>query len=249
MELDPERDRRGGRPLRSTATRMNDRHARWRHPNERAENRAIYAREEAIWQRAAETYAKGQLVDIGCGEKPLVPFFSRYVDRYIGVDHSETEHDLQHADLIGTAYAVPLPDSSADTIVLSQVLEHLERPADALAECHRLLTPGGHLLLTTPFFWHLHEEPRDFYRYSPYGLRYLLTEAGFDVLEIAPYGGAWLTISVEIAYALKAWRGGRLDRAVVALTWLVQRVGSWADRRNMQTDFSVAHFAAARKRS
>ena len=223
--------------------------ARWRHPNERAENRAIYAREEAIWQRAAAAYGRGELVDIGCGEKPLVPFFSRYVDEYIGVDHAETEHDLHHADLIGTAYAVPLPDASADTIVLSQVLEHLERPADALAECHRLLKPGGHLLLTTPFFWHLHEEPRDFYRYSPHGLRYLLSEAGFEVLEIVPYGGAWLTISVEIGYALKAWRGGRLDRALVALTWLVLRLGSWADRRNMQTDFSVAHFAAARKPS
>lgn len=219
----------------------------WRHPNERTENRAIYDREAVIWRHAAVTYASGRLVDIGCGEKPLVPFFSGYVDEYVGVDHAETEHDLRYADLLGTAYAVPLPDGSADTVVLSQVLEHLERPAEALLECRRLLRPNGHLLLTTPFFWQLHEEPRDFYRYSPYGLRYLLSEAGFDVVEVTPYGGAWLTIAVEIGYALKAWRGGPFDPAIAGLTWFVQRLGTWADRRNLQTGFSVAHFAAARK--
>jgi SAM-dependent methyltransferase len=220
---------------------------RWRHPNEGPENRAIYAREEAIWRRAAAQYAAGDLIDIGCGEKPLQPFFAPYVDRYVGVDHAETEHDLRHADLVGTAYAVPLPDASADTVILSQVLEHLERPPAALSECLRLLRPGGHLLLATPFFWQSHEEPRDFYRYSPYGLRYLLTDAGFEVVEVVPYCGAWLTVAVEIGYALRAFRGGRLDPLVVAATSAVQRFGSWADRRNFQPRFSAVHFAAARK--
>lgn len=221
--------------------------ARWQHPNERPENRAIYARDEAIWRRAAELYAHGEVVDVGCGEKPLVPLFEPYVDRYVGVDHADSIHDLRHADVIGTAYAVPLPGASADVVILSQVLEHLERPPDALRECFRLLRPGGHLLLATPFFWQLHEEPRDFFRYSPYGLRHLLAEAGFEVVEILPYCGAWLTIAVELGYALRVFRGGRLDRLVLAATWASQRIGAWADGRNFQPGFSAVHFAAARK--
>ncbi len=69
--------------------------------------------------------------------------------------------------MLATAYEIPLEDGSFDTVLMTEVLEHLEEPARGLAEAGRLLRPGGKLILTTPFMWPLHEEPRDFFRYSP----------------------------------------------------------------------------------
>jgi SAM-dependent methyltransferase len=102
---------------------------------------------------AAERYAAGRLVDIGCGTKPFKGIFAPYVNEHVGVDHEQTMHGLESVDVISGAYDIPLDDESADTVLLTEVLEHLERPGEALAECRRLLRPGGHLILTTPLSW------------------------------------------------------------------------------------------------
>ena len=124
--------------FRPTQTRQ------WRHPNESDDNRLVYAIAETVLGYAARSYAHGRLVDIGCGEKPFAPIFAPHVSEHIGVDHPGTPHGVTALDIMSTAYDIPLPDGFADTILMSAVLEHLERPGDALGECHRLLTPGGH---------------------------------------------------------------------------------------------------------
>jgi SAM-dependent methyltransferase len=58
-------------------------------------------------------------------------------------------------------------------------------------EFHRILRPGGRVLLSTPMYWPSHEVPYDFYRYPEHGLRYLATAAGFEVEKIIPRGGMW----------------------------------------------------------
>lgn len=127
------------------------------------------------------------------------------------------------------------------------MLEHLERPGDALNEAHRLLRPGGHLILTAPFFWPLHEEPRDFYRYSPYGLRFLLEEADFEVCEVVPLSGAWTTFALQWSYALTKYRRGPLTPFVSLLTRFVQWAGPRWDRVDFQPRFSWNHLAVGRR--
>jgi len=75
-------------------------------------------------------------------------------------------------DLFGTAYNIPVDDNYFDTALCTAVLEHLEETSDVTKETHRVLKAGGYAIYTVPFFWHLHEEPRDFYRYTKYGLKY-----------------------------------------------------------------------------
>ena len=60
-----------------------------------------------------------------------------------------------------------------------------------LVQFHRLLRPGGKVLLTTPMYWPSHEEPYDFYRYPHFGLRRLARESGFEVVKLLPRGGVW----------------------------------------------------------
>src|SRR5581483_6584928 len=75
-----------------------------------------------------------------------------------------------------------------------QVLEHVAEPQKVITELHRVLRPGGSLFLTVPLVGELHEEPYDFYRYTPYGLRHLFERAGFVVDSIAPRNGYFMTL-------------------------------------------------------
>ena len=161
-------------------------------------------------RRVASGVASGRLVDVGCGDKPYEDTFRPYVTAHVGVDHVDTQHDLGNADLIGTAYAIPSPDTTFDTVLCTSVLEHLEEPEEALRELFRVLVPGGAAIYTIPHIWHLHEEPRDFYRFTTHGIRYLFTKAGFEIVEITPLSGFWVTWGTMLAYYVD-----RLNRGIV----------------------------------
>src|SRR5436189_3243 len=81
----------------------------------------------------------------------------------------------------------------------------------------RLLRPGGHLIATTPFSWPLHEEPRDFFSYSPHGLRYLCAQASVEVVEVQALAGTWTSLALLLSNALLRHRE-RSPRAVDALS-------------------------------
>ena len=76
----------------------------------------------------------------------------------------------------------PFDDARFESVLCNQVLEHVFNPEEFIAEIHRVLTPGGRLILTVPFVWDEHEQPHDYARYSSFGLRSLLERNGFQVL-------------------------------------------------------------------
>src|SRR5258706_1949816 len=120
-------------------------------------------------RRCASLFLKDRLIDIGCGEKPYCEMLRPFITEHVGVDHAETLHDKSRVDLFGTAYSIPVEDGSFDYALCTAVLEHLEEPELALRECYRVLKRGGCAVYSVPFIWHLHEEPRDFFRYSKFG--------------------------------------------------------------------------------
>lgn len=124
-----------------------------------------------------------------------------------------------------------------DTVLCTEVMEHLPRPERLLREVDRVLKPGGHLILTVPYLCRLHEEPFDFYRYTRYGLQHLLEGEGLRVLEITPTGSVlsflghqFSTIVVGGAWHVPIVRHALfyLNAAVstVPCYWLDQRLGS-----------------------
>ena len=220
---------------------------RFRHPNESAKNRLVYRTFEAALRDAAARYARGRMIDVGGGRKPWQPIFAGYVSEHVCVDHVEKEGVRgPTVDVVATAYDVPLPDAGAQTVLLTEVLEHLERPADAVAECVRLLEPGGHIIATTPLFWPVHDA-RDFYRYTPRGLRYLFETAGFEVVDLRPLGGLWSTVAIEVSYGLqryrRRWSATAVDATCVSVQWLAKRV----ERVDNQPKFSWNHLIVGRR--
>jgi SAM-dependent methyltransferase len=98
--------------------------------------------------------------------------------------------DYSHLNLVSEIYQLPVKSGSVPVVLLTQTLEHLARPAEALAEVARVLAPGGQLYLSAPFLGDAeHQVPHDYYRYTRYALVHLLESAGFEVLEFRRFGG------------------------------------------------------------
>ena len=188
------------------------------HPNRKSHNWLAYDIGDRFLKRYTKFY-RGTLYDFGCGEKPYANFFLQYVEKYIGVDWSNTIHNL-NSDLIADLNKpLPIKSEIADTIICLSVLEHLSEPQVMLNEAFRILKPRGIMLLQVPWQWWLHEAPYDFYRYTPYGLKYMLEKAGFIDLKIEPESGFFTTLVLKCNYfSMNFIRGPRL------IKWIVQGV-------------------------
>ena len=160
-------------------------------------------------------FNKGKLLDIGCGNKRHKKYLVGKIDEYVGLDHEDTIHNLNGVDIIGTAYETNLRNDSFDYVLCNAVLEHLEEPQSAINECHRILKKDGICIYTVPLFWHLHEEPRDFFRYTNHGLTHLFKEQ-FEIIELYPGSGFWITASTMFCYYID-----RFNFKIIRVTFII----------------------------
>jgi SAM-dependent methyltransferase len=151
--------------------------------------------------RALARYGRGRLLDVGCGSKPYRLYGSN-VSEWLGTDTPASTHPGSCPDVIAPAEELPFGPSSFNTVLCTQVLEHVRYPERALDEMCRVLVPGGHLILTTDFVWHAHADPVDYWRFVPGGMPTLLRDHGFDLLESEVPVGFYGLVCQEIAYRL-----------------------------------------------
>lgn len=137
--------------------------------------------------RKAKEYVKGVCLDIGAGKAPYKRYLEPRCEKYIITDsektHSHMFKDSGTGFVVAEATALPFDDKSIDTVVLTQVLEHVFEYENALGEAVRVLKAEGIVLLSVPFIYHAHATPYDFHRFSEYGLKALLQKHGLEVLE------------------------------------------------------------------
>ncbi|MFN3306952.1 MAG: class I SAM-dependent methyltransferase [Candidatus Kapaibacteriota bacterium] len=185
------------------------------HNNRKPYNWLIYDIGDKFLEKYSKFY-KGRLVDLGCGEAPYKEFFLQYVKEYIGVDWTNSQHKIS-ADVISNLNEkILLPNEFADTIIALFVLEHLSEPEIFLRESFRILKRGGFMFIGVPFQWWIHEQPYDFFRYTPYGLYYLMKKVGFHVLSIEPYSGFFTTLILKFNYfTLRFIRGPKIIQSFI----------------------------------
>jgi SAM-dependent methyltransferase len=137
-------------------------------------------------------FARGVVLDVGCGNKPYENLFDGKIVEYIGCD--VVQSDQNKVDVICEATDLKFDSHRFDTVFSTQVMEHVDNPQKMIKESYRVLKSNGRVIFSIPFCWELHEEPYDFYRYSKYGLTIMFEREGFEIIKIKANGGKWAAI-------------------------------------------------------
>jgi SAM-dependent methyltransferase len=145
----------------------------------------------------------GKLVDIGCGNKPYTNLF-KYINEYVGIDIVSGE-----ADIIANVKTLPIKYNSVDIVLCNQAIEHDAEPGRIIAEIHRILNKDGLLMLSAPQMGRLHGEPDDFYRFTKWGLKYLIEVNGLTVEVIESHGGIFRAIGSHLNFFIIEYLGNK----------------------------------------
>jgi SAM-dependent methyltransferase len=193
---------------------------------------------DARWVLSKVPDGGGAALDLGGGDGRFHQALTARAYTYVNLDIAPSGP----CAVKGDAHDLPFPPGSFDLVISCDSLEHFHDPLTVLKEVERVLKPGGTLVIWVPFLHPFHST--DYYRYTPLGIRYLLTTARLRPISLeAPLG----VFSVMAQVALVGLR--RLHLAALELP--VEGVTRWLDRRlrRMQRggSFALAYLVVARK--
>jgi SAM-dependent methyltransferase len=191
-----------------------------------------------------------RVLDAGAGEGQYARYFLN--QRYCGIDLAvgDAAWNYSELDAVADLTALPFADGCFDAAILIVVLEHLREPGCALREIARTLAPSGRLLVIAPHEWEVHQAPHDYFRYTAYGLEYLLRNAGLTDIVIEPVGGYFRLLSRRLLNGLQFFTGGMrwlwfLPAAIVlAPPALILPALDFLDR---EQNFTLGYVCTARK--
>jgi len=203
--------------------------------------------ERAVAAFADSLPAAARVLDAGAGECQYAARFRRH--RYVAVDLGigDTAWNYRELDAIADLTALPFRSSSFDACLNVVTLEHVKEPALALAEIARALKPGGRLLLIVPHEWEVHQAPHDYFRYTRYGVAWLLQQAGLSALEIRPVGGWFRLMSRRLLNGLQFFPGPLIVVAAFFLAPLAL-VLPWFAALDRDRNFTLGYVCIAEKR-
>ena len=175
-----------------------------------------------------KNYAFGDLADIGCGYVPMYEIYKEQTKTQTCIDWANTLHKNEYLDMeCDLNQPLDIENDKFDTIILSDVLEHIRKPELLLQELYRITRPNGVLILGVPFYYWLHEVPFDYFRYTKYALKSILEDAGYSLVEINTTGGVldvWGDLTAKI-FARIPFIGKSCAIAVQYLIYMFGKTG------------------------
>jgi SAM-dependent methyltransferase len=207
--------------------------------------------EDAIASFARQLPEDARILDAGAGQGQYAHFFAGR--RYCGVDLAvgDAAWDYGRLDAIADLTALPFPNATFAAALHIVTIEHLREPTCALAELARTLAPGATLLIAAPHEWEVHQAPHDYFRYTRYGLAYLLEKTGFEVRELNASGGYFRLLARRLLNGLQFFTGGLrwlgfLPAAILAVPPAL--ILPFLDFLDRDRDFTLGYICTARKR-
>ncbi|MCO5314712.1 MAG: class I SAM-dependent methyltransferase [Solirubrobacterales bacterium] len=174
-----------------------------------------------------------RMLDVGCGNKPYLPFLADHAGSYWGVDAV----DGARVDRVSVAEELPFGEAEFDVVICTQVLEHVDDPVRVLAEIYRVLAPGGVVFLSTHGVFIYHPDPptsdRDYWRWTHSGLLRIFRQSGeYTELEIVPQGNVVASLGYVAAQYVDEL-GQRLPGKLIGRLMLLtlNSIAEWVDRR------------------
>ena len=204
--------------------------------------------ERAVLDFSASLADTARVLDAGAGEGQYANRFTR--QRYVGVDLGIGDDAWNYADLdaIADLSALPFLDNTFDAALNVVTLEHVKEPARVIAELHRVMRPGARLLIIVPHEWEEHQTPHDYFRYTRYGMRYLLERAGFVGIATEPVGGYFRLMSRRLLNALQFFPGPLMWLAALFIA-PVALLAPLFDGLDKQKNFTLGFLCRATKPS
>lgn len=134
----------------------------------------------------------GRLLDVGCGRGEYLKTFAHLGFEVAGVDSAQSARIMAQGFRVEVVdieqERLPFPDASFDYVYSKSVIEHLQKPGNMLAECFRVLRPGGAAAIMTPSWKHqwrvFHEDYTHVTPFTANGLRDALALAGFSSVQV-----------------------------------------------------------------
>jgi SAM-dependent methyltransferase len=192
-----------------------------------------------------------RVVDLGCGDRPYEPLFRACGCAYVPCD-IDGPPEVQRME---PGKPLPFAPMTAEGVVSFQVLEHVWDIEQYLGEAHRLLRPGGWLLLSTHGTWPYHPHPTDFRRWTRAGLLRELDTRGFAVEKVEPVMGL-LALTTQyrllgLRHALQGW--ARLGSVLMPLAALLMNARMCVEEQltpaSVREDNACVYVVLARRRA
>ncbi len=200
-----------------------------------------------------------QILDVGCGTGAILKRLGS-PEKNVGIDLApEAISFCQQRGLAnvrqGDISALPFSDASFDAVICSSVLYHqwVGDVAGAVREMHRVLRPGGVLLINVPAFEFLHSAHDDAVmtarRFRRPEIRQLLLNEHFKIRRLT----YWTTLLFPLAVLARTFGGSKMGRDFESTgLWSQKALGAIMSLelrllRNVSFPFGVALLAVARK--
>ena len=123
----------------------------------------------------------GNLLDFGAGSEPYKSLFKN-LKNYTSLEVSNDNKENLKSDIYYNGRNLPFDDNTFDSVLCTEVFEHVENLDQVILELYRILKPGGKMLVTMPFICLEHEMPYDFRRFSQIGLENFMKKNKFKIL-------------------------------------------------------------------
>lgn len=205
---------------------------------------------EKLNQKAAKYATSSKTLEVGAYGKPA---YGAFFPNKVGVDVREGPG----VDIVASVYELPFGDDSFDMVLCMVVMEHLEDPKKAITEMKRVLKPGGLILVSTPFMFPIHDSPRDYWRFTKYGLKLMFKD--WDIIELSAetnFNETFAVLLQRIGYQTKLYLNPLMKSLVFILAWILTKMPKIA--RTVYGDiqksieepeaFTSSFFLAARKK-
>ena len=153
-------------------------------------------------------------------------------------------------DIVADVQDVPLEDGVADCVLSTEVIEHLPDPAACVMEAHRILKPGGALILSAPFLYPVHGDPHDYQRFTADGLKRLC--GMFETTEVTAMGGYMAVVSSIVDTRARQIRslgpvGAIVRKATRLFARVLFRLGGRGWAEDGEPAFTTGYFVVCRK--
>jgi len=207
--------------------------------------------EDAVAELARGLPPGARVLDAGAGEGQYAHHFAR--QRYCGVDLAvgDAAWDYSRLDAIADLTALPFRTGAFDAALHIVTIEHLREPGRALQEIARVLAPGRTLLIAAPHEWEVHQAPHDYFRYTRYGLAYLLESSACEWTAMPGAGGYFRLLARRLLNGLQFFTGGLRWLWFIPAALIVvppALVLPFLDFLDRERNFTVGYICTARKR-